>query len=343
LSIDIISEYVAPWALPKEPIPFHLIWRSSIAFNEIVLEIPKELELQEFYNVDDYYKTSGLIIINKLKTSNFFGFVLSSDVISKELHTKYNIFIKFKEGDNTIYEHKFVANIFRPLLTVIDYPKIVQEDNKQIIKVKLRLSGFGKIIMKTDFSLGGKFIENTDSLFEEIARRILPIIELEDRYDEEKKIVIDEKYLANKTEEFINRLENGEFPDEIKAEDFSSLKEWLMDVTNKEKIKKLISKHVENLLIDSILYMLEKYPVEDVQMPHGTPKLYVEKIVQGVRFRIRFRYQDALSNDYEPLIMEIEFNEMVPKDIKELEIPINIEWEFNEINPNIICGDSIGR
>jgi hypothetical protein len=78
-------------------------------------------------------------------------------------------------------------------------------------------------------------------------------------------------------------------------------------------------------------------------MPHGTPKLYVEKIVQGVRFRIRFRYQDALSNDYEPLIMEIEFNEMVPKDIKELEIPINIEWEFNEINPNIICGDSIGR
>ena len=48
------SEYIAPWALPKEEIPVHLVWVPEAKFEVIELLLEPEMSVKEFYNVKSF-------------------------------------------------------------------------------------------------------------------------------------------------------------------------------------------------------------------------------------------------------------------------------------------------
>ncbi len=44
--------YIAPWVLPNEDIPAHLIWDKDFEFNHIEIYLPEDIKLKEILNVD---------------------------------------------------------------------------------------------------------------------------------------------------------------------------------------------------------------------------------------------------------------------------------------------------
>ena len=85
-----------------------------------------------------------------------------------------------------------------------------------------------------------------------------------------------------------------------------------------------------------MLFYFEKYPMDNVQMPQGKPVIFVERATQKVR--IRFRYRDAMLNEYKPIEITININDERKNKTRPLEIPINIKWIFEIINPSGACG-----
>lgn len=330
------SEYIAPWALPKEDLPIHMIWKDEFNWDKIVVHIPPELVINEFYNVSKYEKEMFYEIL-ELKTPNFFGFVVSTKDITNEMYERFEIIVHFIEQGMIKYEKIFFANVFRPILSLKEDPKPVylEDKRKQVLDIQLLLSGFGKISMNVELLVGGKFVPRAGQLYEEIVRRIMTTFSDENEVTEDKKIRIDTQYLTDKTKEYIEDIENGIIPEEIDKAVIEEFYEWLKSGNNKDKISKLITQQLETLLIDSILYYLDRNPATDVEMPQGKPVLFIEKATHGVS--VRFRYNDGMENEYKPLMIEVVINDKRKDKTKSLELPINIKWNYNEINPLGIC------
>jgi hypothetical protein len=53
-SLKTKSEYIAPWALPKENVPVHIVWASDYVFDCITVGITPEIEFRDFYNIDSF-------------------------------------------------------------------------------------------------------------------------------------------------------------------------------------------------------------------------------------------------------------------------------------------------
>jgi len=337
--MKLISQYIAPWALPKEAIPLHLMWEKSILYDSIRISIPPEIVLKEFFNVDDYIQKDNLYIIKKLKTSNFFGLTVASKDIIKEQHVSRKISITLIRDNTEIFSKDFIANIYRPYVSFVESPEsitITEETRpKELLPITLKLAGFGQIQVKNEVSTGGEFIERAEPLYREIIRRMISSFRQDEVKEEDKGIKVNPIFLQNKAKEYIERIERRDFPLDIETKDLEDFRNWVIDENNREKVMELISRNIERRLIDSLLFYFERYPMDNVQMPQGKPVIFIERATQEVR--IRFRYRDAMLNEYEPFEIAININDKRNDKTRPLEIPINIKWIFEMINPLEVC------
>lgn len=329
------SEYIAPWALPKENVPVHIVWASETIFDFITVEVPPEIEFQDFYNVDSFQIKKNTLYINKLKTNNYFGFVVSSKNIINNKHEHYPIDIKVYNLNEVIYKKIFIINLYRPFLNIVGKSNsitLVDDMKNMFIEIELELSGFGHIQILTDIEIGGKFFERSDTIYREIIRRVITQFPNEFTDKSKKKILISPIYLERKTKEIIDNIYKRNIPLDVDEKTISDFYNWLENDINKSKISEIITRHIENLLIDSILFYLDKNPVVDVQMPQGIPSLYIEKATEEVR--IRFRYKDSLMNEYDPILLTINVKDNRQDKKQPIEIPFKLKWNFKKINPN---------
>ena len=104
-----------------------------------------------------------------------------------------------------------------------------------------------------------------------------------------------------------------------------------MDEKNRENVMELISRHIETLLVDSLLFYFEQYPADSVEMPQGQPVMFIESATR--RVKVRFRYRDAMLNEYEPIEISMDIDDKRKPPRKSLELPLNIKWIIEVINP----------
>lgn len=335
--MEILSEYIAPWALPNEEIPTHLFWKRDFHYDTIIVTLPQDVIVKEFFNVESSEQEGSIITVNKLKTPNFFGFVVALEKLPKEQREKKQIRVDFLSQGEMVYSHVFEVNVFRPKLSLERPPsRMVFTDETKIsnlLNITLRLSGFGRIQIRTEISTGGKFRERAEPLYREIVRRMITAFRTgEEPRTGGKSIRIDPLYLQRKAQEYIEKIEKGTPPFlEIDKEDFVDLRNWIIEKDNREKIMELISRHLENMLVDTLIFYFDKHPTDDVTLPQGRPSTIIESATRELR--IRFRYRDALMNEYEPVELTLPIEDKRTRKPKPFELPINLKWIRSTISP----------
>jgi hypothetical protein len=309
------------------------MWEDTFNINKIEVHLPNSMNLIEFYNVDNYEFSENMYVINKLKTKNYFGLVVNSKELIKEMHLKQNIIIKFYNDSDILAEKNLTANLYRPFVKILNKPDklIIDETNKLSTNIEVEVSGFGKIELLNDIESGGEFFERSESIYREILRRVLTNYNKEINKDKEKKIIINPKYIERKTKEIMDTIIKKNIPIEVDQTTLNELYKWLENEENIKKINEIVSKEIENLIVDSILFYFEKNPENDVYLPQGQPSIYIEKAIKQVR--LRFRYKDSVGNEYEPISFKIDIIDNRKNNFDSLEIPIKIKWNFKKINP----------
>ena len=333
------SEYIAPWALPKEEIPVHLMWNPTLHFDHIQILLPPDMTIKEFYNVESFEKLNSEIKVRKLYTPNFFGFVVATNEQTKQSHEQKEIAINFLADSKIQQSRVLVANIYRPKLSVIEQPEtvVLKDDSKlnELVTISLGLLGFGRMEIIEEVEIGGKFQPNVEPLFQEMTRRLTSTFRSEiSSLEKRKKIKINPEFVKQTTQAFIESIRSGAVPLKMNNADIEDLKKWMQDDSNYDKIVKVVSENLENILIDSLLYYFNRYPTEGVAISGGSLSVIIQSADENLK--LRFKYKDSLHNEYEPVLVEIAVKDSRTKNRdKELKIPINIKWVHQQINPTL--------
>jgi hypothetical protein len=337
------SQYIAPWALPKEQIPVHLVWVPNMVFDSIQVLLPSEMSVNEFYNVEDFeILNANEILIRKLFSQNYFGFLTSFNEAIHQSHESRRIEVNFLLNKKVVQSKVFLSNIYRPLLTVMEKPSaiILKDDSKtkDLVNISLKIQGFGRITVSTEISIGGKFEPNIEPLFQELTRRLLSSGFGKEMLDIRKKklgknrsIEINPKFVKQATEAFFDSIKKGELPFQLSEKEIESLKGLASDEVSHEKLIKTFSEHLENIIIDSLLFYFNRYPTDGVSLSGGSPLVIIRNADQGLK--IRFKYKDSLDNEYAPVVVDVEVIDSRSDQTKELKLPLNIKWYHEQINP----------
>jgi hypothetical protein len=346
-----VSEYIAPWALPNEEIPVHLMWKSEKKFDQIHVLPAANMLIKELYNVKDSITSNSETIIKELFSPNFFGFTVISNKLTNKKHEKKEIIVKFLANGKVVHSRSFIANIYRPELSIMEKPNSVtlrdNSDPEELLDISLKISGFGSIEVTTEVSFGGKFEPSIEPLFQEMARRASAMYRKGDLTDTQnsldvipiskdasslrkRKMEINPLFIRKTTRALIDQLKKGEFT-LINENDIEDFKKWVKKEKNKKHLQRVLSEHLENIIIESILYYFNKYPTEGVALHGGSPSVIIRNAVQELR--IRFKYRDSMLNEYDPMPVEIPVQDLRVDKCRELKIPINIKWIHEQVNP----------
>jgi len=335
-TLGVVSKYIAPWALCHEEIPVHLAWKTGFKYDRIQITLPSDVEIKELLNVERYETTSSGILIYELRTPNYLAFYAQVRGVCQEQHENRQIKVAFYCGKEMKYVHTFVANIYRPKLSLLSAPQEIvlmdEADVRRLVEISLKLSGFGRIQIKPEISTGGEFVAHADTLYYELMRRIISTFRLEKGESELRKDVeIDAIQLQRMAQDFVERVREGKIPFDFDKSDLEEFRTWISDADNADKVVSFVSGHLESLLIQSLLYYFERYPSDNVELGSGNPYMLIESATR--RLKIRFRYRDTLMTEYPPVEVEIPIEDRRIDKSKVLQVPININWKEEMVNP----------
>lgn len=343
----LLSEYIAPWALPKEEIPVHLVWTSDIGIDKIQLLLAPNTTVKQFYNVKSLSRIGKEITIHKLHSSNFFGFTIISNKLINANHERKEIKVNFFANGKIVRSRSLFANIYRPELSIIEKPEgIVLKDDvdiRELLNVTLRISGFGSIEVSTEISLGEEFQPNVEPIFQEMARRIATVLRKDDfsmfagkpgssaltaKEETKKKSEVKPLSIKKTIRLFIDQVRKGRLS-YISKDEFEEFRIWSSKEENAERLRRFLSENIETIIIESLLYYFNKYPTEGIALSGGNPSVYINDSID--QLKIRFRYKDSVWNEYKPISFEIAVQDLRTNKSKAVRIPINIHWAHEEI------------
>ena len=337
--MKVISEFIAPWALANETIPFHLVWESELPYDLIRVHIPSEFTVSDFFNVDEYVIEDSTILIKKLKTHNYFGLVVSSNEIYKEYLKRREIIVEFLSLGEVKYIHPFEARIIRPLLEVVEPPEkiVINEDTdpNKLINISVKYSGLGRARISINVGHKGEIISHTDSLYYQILKRVIGGRRFLDTFKEDvelrpKDLQINGEGLKELTEKMIKGMKEGIIPPDLEPDSLKNFGEWLKQSGSMENLMKIIYSEIEQLMIGAILYYLDRHPKENVELIDGITKTIFRSRIKEMNIKIN--YKDSINNDYDPIEVQIKVDDQREKADKIFEAPINIEWITERID-----------
>jgi hypothetical protein len=142
------SIYFPPNALQGEDIPGHITWDEKF-FDIIQIELPKNIKLNEMYNVKpiDYYSQYRKITIKNCEYNNYIGFLFST-FRTKSNETNEIIKIKFIKNNENVLAIEKNIKLFRPNLEVQSIPDLIKIDsNDTLNKIKIRNNGKATVLI----------------------------------------------------------------------------------------------------------------------------------------------------------------------------------------------------
>ncbi len=339
--LRIIKEYIAPWALPKEEVPFHLILDQTSRYDEVRLKLPPNILLKDMFNVGEYKQIDDEIFVNSFKTHGFFGCIIAYDDIFEETHVSRIIEINFYYKGKKVHSKSLKANFYRPRLEFVEGPEEIMISDKveieKLLKFKIRVMGFGRVGIKIEGTTGEQFNVSSEPLFREIVRRIATAYRQNNQSESKKSSTedtsednggkrparIDSDWIMERTSEYWDRIQEGQYPEDLGDELLIEFRNWLKDPTNAEKIREVISVQIEDIILDSLLFYSERFPADKVDLKFGKPSVEID--IVGDILKMRYRYWDAHENEYSPLEINVSVDD-VRKRKKQIDIPVETEW-----------------
>ncbi len=343
------KKYIAPWVLPNEDIPVHLIWDNDFEFNHVKIFLPEDFKLKEILNVENYELKKKIITISKkdikrVHFPNFFGLVLNyTSTVIEKLKLFRDIKICFYKSEILKFETILTAKIFRP--KIIDKSKItpiILEDSTTDINVSLNLQcvGFGYVdlklkalINKVQFSIEKNLIEKIRENLED-KYKIVEDIEKSTRTEKEE----DKRVRVKK--ESIDRFFNV-------LDEYGKLVKIKKNMKEQEKFEKKITEffaenNVESrFIIDFFIELFTQIKIRNkfenilmrdsyLEIPHEYLNEFVEKIV------ICVSYKDLMDNVYNDVEIPLPISDLrlAPQNTT-IFFKVDIEKIKNDIFQNI--------
>lgn len=337
--MKVISAFIAPWALSKEMIPFHIVWESETIYDLIRVILPSNFKVHEFFNVDEFSIDGTVTLIKKLKTKNYFGVVVYSDEVYEFPVAKKEIIVEFLSQGEVKHTQSFMAHIIRPVLTVLNAPKtiILNEDidPKNLINVSLKYLGLGTAKIRVEASHKGEMVSQTEPLFHYIMKKMIDQKILADARKEEEPqkseaVDIDPVAVAKLTEEVIERIKKGVVPPELNRESLVEFQQWMSNPVNAERLMKFVYTEIEQLMVSAFLYCFERHPSESVELTDGVTNTVFRHKIKEIDMMIR--YTDSLDNEYKPLEVTIQVDDQRKNTDRMLAAPVNLSFTTERVD-----------
>jgi len=338
-----IDTYVAPWVLPKEDIPAYVKWYEDVAFDKITVTIPEDMEFVEFLNVNLVEIAGNRAEIKEVGTTSslphYFGFVVRSSRIPESLKLAKFVKIEFKSNGQTIFAKELCCRIFRPNLEVVTYPESIEvtDEQKCVLPLHLKFTGFGDILLKMEASIGGGIVSYGDSILYELVRRLwLSTLKKETKKRLEKGrtgLRIAPNYVRKIADEVKEKVDQGKLPlAGLTEKEVGEVKEWWSDIKDRGERLDAFSAfydRIGEILLDILIDVLERNPTSNVRLSDPRTKIITKISAPVERLKLTLRYRDVLENHYRPLEVSVRLidNRTVNKETL-VDIPIKIEkWD----------------
>lgn len=324
------DKFIAPWALPKEEIPFHIKWKSGIEVNRIAIHLKEGLEISRIYNVEsEFEKVNDIVYANLRETQRccLSGVILYNKQYDTELTTE-PFTVDFLFNSNIQFTAELSARITRPILKFKeDNIQILLlnddvKDDDRVIPLELNHTGLGmtKIAIKTYSH--GKILSSHKDILGDIVKGICgskkAIFFEGNGIQDEKKVEVNlsETFADDMITELFRIIDAEEWQiydiDETTAQ---ALKE-LLEKTDVLQLKNTIIKYVQTYFMEYIIAMMLRHPTYHTEIIGG--QTYTEINMSVEEIKIEINYKDTMDNLYGPIfkIITVQDKRKKPKIIQ---------------------------
>ena len=337
--MNIISQYIAPWALTKEHIPIHFLWEPDPTLDTIDVEL-SDLSVVDVLNVSEYALESDgkrvTIASKALKSDNYFGLVVSYPKKPRRTRIRRPIKVSFLSGDGLLVTRVLQANIVRPKLKLVSAPeKLIVNDSvnpKNLFNLTVAHLGFGMTKVEMEIIAHGNTISKPSSLYMLVLQELIedllnPSVEKEAE-PAEPGYTLDEKWLQATTKEIARQIRIGNLPPGLKDDAIQQVMKMLEDEKENKRILRAIYLRLRRLLWGAILHYMDRYPAEDIDLPMGKIRTTFRSEIK--QMSIVFTYADSMGNRYSPLKVVIDIDDSRENKEKIFDAPINVTWEIEK-------------
>lgn len=353
-----ISIYVAPWALPKEDIPIHIKWPPNTPVSLVYVKVPRDFEVKEVLNTERYeikeVNGNKVIKVFDVKKTSFsdaplyFGLVVSLNKIPNEIMYIGRIVAEFLDSKGKMLRQLTVyARVFRPIIEVLKYPETVEIHDGKVTKIPLHLkyAGFGDVTLEIEVTIGGKIISQGEAIVLEIIRRLSEKSDHEKKYEDfRSRIRIQPAYvrnLAKKVREYL--VGHAPLPEFLRKENIEEIRKELLELEKQGKLMEFLYAQIHNLLIDLLIDLLERYPIDTVELTNPYINILTKIETPINEIILVLKYKDAIGNEYKRSV-GIKARDLrgVKRGKHPIELIINVEkWNSDPLRnvESLIVGD----
>jgi hypothetical protein len=356
-----VRVHVVKWALPREGIPVSITWGPRVSFNKIKIELPEDLQFVEFLNTKSKRVRKNIATIEPIhstipEATGYAAMILRSTEVYNDLISVRRFLITFLENKEAGKVVEAIARVFRPILEIVEYPRVIDilDSDNVSLPLHLKYKGFGNIQVRFETKIAGEIVSYGDSIIFEILKRLwITRTELSskspEREEKRKKIVIDEAYIERTTENLKKMIREGSIPREVLDEQaLDDIKRWFAETQRRSKQEDIIKTSVGDLLVDILIDVLARNPAENVKLVNARTNIETRIEAPVTHLELSIHYRDLMMNDYEPIIVSIQLQDKRKerKDVA-IRIPLKVEkWTeepfMNVENMSVEEGKHIG-
>lgn len=360
VAFNLNDSFVAPWGLADEERPMHLLWDGPI--EAVELRFAEPVELIEAYNIDgelaDYTETEAHangtevqhVVFGEAEftTPGYLSIKFRVPTIYEEAMVGQQVRVTFQLPDGTTHDFEEYTFTIRPQIEVVDAPDTVTLDDENgvdPINLTMRYIGFGMAQVKVEAEGAGELISKGESLYHDIAGAMIAagvhktesehLEEVPEDWRQDAGVEIPEETLEDIVQGIRDLLAEGTALDEFDEEEIHQLADVIEEGEDQHEITPMYE-HIEMLLLDSILDVVDRHPTENVQLSNPNTKVQIESRMHGIL--VRYRLSDNHGNEYDPIEIPVDV-----EDTREnggvVETEINTEWEQHQLDPDDVLAE----
>ena len=351
---EIDDSFVAPWGLANEERPMHLLWDGDV--EQVEIRFAEPIELIEAYNLEgeieayestELYEDTKIRLISldrgDLDTPGYISIKFRVPTIYDEAMFGQKIGVTFYLPNGEIREWEQYTFTIRPQIELVDAPDIVPlEDDLNTVDLKMRYIGFGMAQVAIEAEGEGELISEGESIYHDLIAALIAsglhkkesdqLEPIPDDWKQEAGVEIPQEEIEDIVQEMRNMLSEGTAFDEFESGDLHDLADVLEEGDDEYEVTPMYQ-HIELMLLNSILDVVDRHPTENVQLSNPHTKIEIESRMHG--FVVRYRLRDNHGNEYDPVEVPIKV-----EDNREngggVEAEINTEWEHHQLDPDEI-------
>lgn len=331
-----VQSNIVPWVLPREDIPFSVRWTDKIDYDKIVVEVQPDMQIKELVNVGRHDLSSTQASIYEVKEAlnspQYFGGVIATKGITKELKEAKDVTIKFYREGLIIHQETLQARIFRPLLELLEFPaKITLKDERATVPLTVRYVGFGDVNLHVLGYIGGRIVTHGKSLVHDLMKRMIKEgIECDETQKNElrTRAYVSADTVREVSQEILRIIKQPADDPELK-ELVSQMRELFADERLKQTMEEIVYAKVEDMLLSMIIDLYARRPVGNVKLAHGSTTIEALLSAPMELLTLRIEYTDVIGNRYPSSEVQIQIETKIQHGNEvEVQIPIKIEnWE----------------